>query len=1240
MQLYPNSAKYLSHMYKKKELLFFGFFLLIVSNLSAQDKINKKYPSLLWEITGNGLTRPSYVFGTMHVSNKLVFHLSDSFYNAIKRTDEIALEINPETWQEQMARLDKLKENYASFVQKSGNEFLSDNSLRIKNYADELKKALQTEPSLVNNLLYRSLKSKEDFEEDTFLDMYIYQTGRRLGKKATGVESYYETEKIIMEAYADMAGEKKRKKNDLDDEFMDGYIEKIQDAYKRGDLDLLDSMDNITEKSPAFREKFLYKRNEIQANSIDSIIKNTSLFAGIGAAHLPGNRGVIELLRKKGYTLKPIQMAERNGKQKNLIDQLHVPVIFQKKYSDDKFYSVDVPGDLYKIKQENHDLDQMQYADMSNGSYYLVTRIRTHAAFLGQTDHDVFKLLDSILYENIPGKILIKNSIIKNNYKGYDITSKTRRGDMQRIMIFVTPFEILIFKMSGKENYITGKEAAQFFSSITFREQENKPGYFEPLQGGFTINLPQKPSEYFNNSNSDGRWEYEAVDNKTGDAWLIFKKSIYNYNFIEEDSFDLKLIEESFRSPDYFEKQISRLQTSCNGYPELQVKEKLKNGSIVLARYLINGPHYYVVAQRVSEKGNSQGDMLNSFSFRPFKYSSPKVFTDTFLHAVVLTPVIPEIDEDLRSLVEKSQDAFQNGKNTTGYISYWQKPKTGNFYNDSTGESISLQVLEYPKYFYIRDSLKYWQNEITSLRNKNDMYLFGETQYIHEKEYSGISIVLRDTGSSRTIHHRLFLKNNILYRISTTGDTLKANGDFKETFFKTFRPQQRTTGINVYENRLELFFNDLFNQDSGLQKKAQQSISNVYYGVSGIPMIINAINRLSVSDRDYYNTKNKLINELGYIKDSTSDILVTQLKEIYEKTADTVIFQNEVIKALARLKTRASFIQLKELLLSDPPIFESVYDYNSIFENFHDSLQLSAVLFPELLQLSSLDDYKEKIMALLVVLVDSGYVKPNAYEKYFSSIYFDAIVALKKQRSKEEKVMMDAAKNAENEYRPAVYNYNATGKLLKSYSVLLAPFYGKNKKVQSFFSRLLLSKDTDVAYNSVIIMLRNNKPVPDSIIASFAAHDRYCSTLFNDLKKINKLDRIPLQYKTQLKIARSSLVKLNEYNKLDSIEFISQKIATVKGETGAVYFFRYRVNATDQWRIGIVGLMPANEYEISTRFPIRVLTNIKLKENGSIEDQLTKQLNKVLFGFHKSSKRFYTGNDYVSELNESDGFKD
>src|SRR3954468_1649078 len=106
----------------KKPLCWFVLMLMPCMLLFAQQK---KYPSLFWEISGNGLSKPSYLFGTMHVSNKMVFHLSDSFYNAIKNTDAVALELNPDLWQHQMVKMDKLKENYQAFVKVAGNDFLT-----------------------------------------------------------------------------------------------------------------------------------------------------------------------------------------------------------------------------------------------------------------------------------------------------------------------------------------------------------------------------------------------------------------------------------------------------------------------------------------------------------------------------------------------------------------------------------------------------------------------------------------------------------------------------------------------------------------------------------------------------------------------------------------------------------------------------------------------------------------------------------------------------------------------------------------------------------------------------------------------------------------------------------------------------------------------------------------------------------------------------------------------------------
>src|SRR6478736_1196258 len=125
-------------MLRKFAALFFLFFYSFTL-LSAQNLKTSKYPSLFWEITGKGLKKPSYLFGTMHVSNKMAFHLSDSFYNAIQNTDMVALELNPEFWQKDMVKMGAAQEQIESFYKDNTTQYINEFSFKIDDYYDKLK---------------------------------------------------------------------------------------------------------------------------------------------------------------------------------------------------------------------------------------------------------------------------------------------------------------------------------------------------------------------------------------------------------------------------------------------------------------------------------------------------------------------------------------------------------------------------------------------------------------------------------------------------------------------------------------------------------------------------------------------------------------------------------------------------------------------------------------------------------------------------------------------------------------------------------------------------------------------------------------------------------------------------------------------------------------------------------------------------------------------------------------------
>ncbi|HEV2352999.1 MAG TPA: TraB/GumN family protein, partial [Puia sp.] len=841
------------------------------------------------------------------------------------------------------------------------------------------------------------------------------------------------------------------------------------------------------EPSQAYLEKFLYRRNEIQAASIDSIVRKHSLFVGVGAAHLPGSRGVIELLRKKGYTLRPVMMPDRDAVRRDDIDKIKVPVSFSTYTSDDGDFSVNVPGILHRRPDTHTVSDSWQYADMSNGAYYLVGRVNTHSCFVGEKEENILNKIDSLLYENIPGKILRKSEITRSGYKGFEVSSRTRRGDLQRYNILVTPYEIWVFKMSGTNNYAEGPEADQFFGSIRIRGNPPAgPADFSPSSGGFTVRLPGQPRQEVDRSSSDEmpRWEYEATDSTTGDSYLIWKKTVQNYRFLEEDTADLALMEESFRLSDWISRRVRRKTGVYRNRACLDAVYQGKDGAWIRARFLLHGPDEYVLAAHSRNKDRAFGDFFNSFGFTPYRYNGHRHYVDSFLHLTVVTPVVPDVDAGMRHILERAtSEDFLNS--LPDYNGYWPHPRTALFQDDSTGEAVFVSVETFPKYYYPKDSGSFWSDETNEKHLREDMIVSTWKALRMSPETIGYEYTVSDTNSSRRILNRVFLNGNHLFRILSLSDSSDTASTFIRRFYSSIHPISYATGSPVFESKLDTFFHDFYSTDSLTAQRARDAIPNVYFGPAGVARLLQAIATLPYNGKDYFETKTKLINELGYINDPVSiEEVVHGLHRIYEQAGDTSTIQNAVFKALAHLKTREAYGLLKQLMVQDPAIFDNVQDYNYLFEDLGDSLALARSLFPDLLRLASVEDYRNGVQNLLASLVDSGYIGVADYESYFSQIWFDARIQWKKQEGRDEKKLQK--KEDETEDNSPDDGEDNTGNPLDNFAVLLAPFYDKNPNIPRFFDKMLTSRDGSLRLSTAILLLRQHRTVPDSVIRNLA----------------------------------------------------------------------------------------------------------------------------------------------------------
>lgn len=1236
--------------------------LFLPAVLFAQSKMKtRNYPSLLWEISGNGMKKPSYLFGTMHVSSKLAFHLADSFYIGIRNADVVALETNPESWQEDMSKYDlgdgneygRYRMNYSG--DQGPGDYLHISTLRFYKYDNKIERALYSNPSTINNLLYRSYgNASSDFEEDTYLDMYIYQCGKKWGKKVAGVEKYGESMKLMAEAYKDAAKDKNKKERSYDQE--ESYSSsKLQEAYRSGNLDWLDSINRYNSFSAAFDEKFLYRRNEIQAGSIDSILRSgKSLFVGVGAAHLPGKRGVIEILRKAGYRLRPVKMGARDSQHKNQVEKLRVPVTFATQTADDGFFKVDIPGKFYKFGEEPN-MDQRQYADMANGSYYMVTRIMTNAWMWGHSTERVKKVVDSLLYENVPGKIIRKTAILRNGYAGIDLVNKTRRGDVQRYNIFTTPFEIIIFKMSGTGDYVMlGEEAQRFFNSIQLKEYKATEATaanwkkYSPPYGGFSVDLPHEP--YIGN---DGSWIFDAEDKTTNTQYRVVRTDIHNYHFVEEDTFDLGLMDESFAASEFIDKQLSRQQTKINGYPALDCKYKDKNGGVYLVRFLIQGTHYFSLVAHGKQETTQMKNFINSFSIKPITYPVATVKTDTSMYYHVKTPVFPVAEKEKLDLPTSGYFGDDDDSDTDAEAGVFRSKLIS---NDTTGEKIFVNFFRSPRYSFLEDS---------AVLDKENF--FGDTTWIVRKKVKGTlpngmktwESVLSDTGSSRTIWSKMFYKDGIGFSLTTQGDTLTAASSFVQGFFDSFTPADTLHGSDMFAKKSKLFFADFMSKDSVAHRRAVKGIYLIKLDSTDLPDLRKAVASLNWSEKNYLDVKKSLIRKVSVIRGASA---AAYLKDLYQAAGDTLELQYAVLESLLRQQSSQSYKIFRDIVMAEPPVLNlgteswrtAAVDYydksgNNLLGGLSDSLKLTRTILPDILPLINLDDYKYPVMSLLGEMVDSGLVKRDDYKMYYSKFLLEAKQEWRKQVLTEKQKSIHKAEADLKGKEAGYFSYRSENTEedggndnLELYATLLIPYWETDPQVPALINQMLASSDKRLKYSILVSLIRMNKPFSDTLLDYFAGLDEYRYELYEDLSDMDKLFRFPAKENKQLALAHSKLLAEDGYVKPDSVIFLDKLKAEVKGREGWVYFFKYKKRKDDaSWKLASVGLVPMDstrfewqgdladteEYEdepgLSDQFNYTEFSNIKLKDDEPVATQLQTQLKRILYSKRKSAREFY-----------------
>lgn len=274
------------------------------NNLKLQSNINNN--TLLWEISGKNLKKPSYLFGTFHLMCKEDINFSANLQAAMKAADEVYFEMDLDDPANTLGALflmnmkegTTLKDLYTEEEFARLNNFFKDSLSMPVTMLQKMK------PLFLEALLYPKLM---DCKNMSGIEQELLVMAQKDKKEIKGFETMaFQASVFDSIPYKTQASSLLKTIDSL--EKYKVYFAKMLDVYKTQKLDSIQNLFTDSEYGQAENmDILLTKRNQNWVQQLKEILKSKSVFIAVGAAHLVGDEGLITLLKKEGYTLTPIQ---------------------------------------------------------------------------------------------------------------------------------------------------------------------------------------------------------------------------------------------------------------------------------------------------------------------------------------------------------------------------------------------------------------------------------------------------------------------------------------------------------------------------------------------------------------------------------------------------------------------------------------------------------------------------------------------------------------------------------------------------------------------------------------------------------------------------------------------------------------------------------------------------------------------------------------------------------------------
>lgn len=1076
--------------------------------LSAQ---KKEKPGILWRISGNGLAKPSYLFGTMHLKDKQLFNFPDSLYAAIEQTEGFAMELHPDSLvQAVLDKEDKSKRVSEVLKPESFSRIKKKLATQFKGKPEEV-----TLEELESYCISRYYRIESENSMNTFMDTYLYGAAARSGKWTGGIEDVedqlglkdHTSPESTASEFLETDQAIRRRLDSMIAVYLGGHI-KFMALMTAGDASMI-------------------KRNHKMALRMDSMMTIRTMLFAVGAGHLAGKEGVVELLRRKGYTVDSVVFSGREFILDHKFNIKEKPWVTVKDRSG--LYIAQMPGQPMKeMELPGTEGEMKMYIDLQSGlSYFTFAIVARKGLALDSLASGIVTRFnkDAVLKSVKPIK--------KDSFEGREIIAESPDINLNSHLYLADGYCYGAFIAYAPASLILANDMNKFFEAFTMYRPtaemlaSKKAIDFSSVEAGFKVELPVKPSVDREQGENNVVWQYSSLDNQNEVGYLMIAQLLNDEMVFQHDSLELSnyLAGQEARED---ARVLGHRYDSVNGYPAIWVtfRASIEDDSLdYKGLKILRGrrSHFFIAYARNQENIEQYCDRF--FSSISFFNTENKGWKEQAVPGESFKLWSP-------APLVRAADSLEDTS-----LRKWVVSDTLN------ATSVILIKVPFTKYQRMDSDTALLRKAVMAYTGINhEMLGFDFTK---NGEFPAVSTEAKLPPAHTIRRLRSVLSNDGLYYIFVSGAPKDLEDPQITKLLNEFRPSGNTDFTELYASKTEMMISEMSSSDSMTSVDAYEGFRNTVFKKEDLPFLYHALK--NQYNENLYRVHEKIEEAILEVRDTTS---IDVLKTMYGKlTPGNDTARVAILSVLAGWQTTATHKLALELLQANPPATEGMPHFVS---NFFDSSELALPYYQQLMYLLKDSNTVTSLMYQVTRLLKEKKIKAADLAAY-------------------KTVFIDLAKKA------AAVNMKDEEKRIWYYddvAVVLAAL--RDPAATAALRKMLSNPDVDMKLEVVNALLSINQPLPAADLLKIAADRGARLSLYDTLVGARKLALFPKQYLTQRAFGESSLYySVDEDYELKNIVFVGERTVTFKGKKQKFYLYKVSFDMEEGGSyLGITGPYP------------------------------------------------------------------